>query len=43
MNEIMNEKLQYDTPSAQIVIFPQQDILTNSDGFGPIILPDDEW
>lgn len=42
MNDYINEKLQYDTPTAQIVIFPLQDVLTTSSN-GPIILPDDEW
>ncbi len=41
MNEMI-EKLNYDSPSAQILIFPEQDIVTTS-GNGPIILPDDEW
>lgn len=38
----MNEKLQYDTPFAQIVIFPQQDILTLS-GNNDIELPFEPW
>ena len=40
MNESKIEKLNYDTPTAQIVCFPEQDIVTNS---GYIELPDDEW
>lgn len=31
MNELMNEKTNYETPFAQIVVFPQQDILTISE------------
>ena len=41
MNEITTAKLNYDAPSALIVFFPEQDIVTNSGGF--IELPDDDW
>ena len=44
MNEMMIDKLKYDSPSAQIVVFPEQDIVTTSGGGnGSIILPEDEW
>ena len=45
MNEIITEKLYYDDPSAQIVVFPQQDILTLSGGLddGEILLPEDSF
>jgi hypothetical protein len=36
----MEEKLFYIAPSAEIVVFPQQDIVTTSNG---VELPDDEW
>ncbi len=39
---IMEDKLEYTTPLAQIVIFPQQDILTTSGDYG-IRLPMDDW
>lgn len=41
MNELLNEKLYYDDPSAQIVVFPQQDILTFSGE--EVVLPEDEF
>ena len=45
MKEIITEKLYYDDPSAQIVVFPQQDILTLSGGLndGEILLPEDSF
>ncbi len=41
MNVAMIEKLNYEAPGAQIIIFPEQDIVTSSGG--PVILPDDDW
>ena len=40
MNESMVEKLHYDAPDAQIISFPEQDIVTYS---GYIELPVDDW
>ncbi len=39
MNDNLMEKLNYDAPYALIVLFPEQDIVTNSG----VELPDDEW
>lgn len=39
MNEYTIEKLNYDAPAAEIICFPEQDIVTNSG----VELPDDEW
>ena len=35
------EKIIYDTPFAEVMVFPEQDIITTSDD--GIVLPDDEW
>ena len=40
MNDNLFERQNYDAPCAVIVLFPEQDIVTNSGG---IELPDDEW
>ena len=42
MSDFLNDKLQYDSPIAPIMIFPCQDILTTSNDVG-IELPEDEW
>lgn len=39
MNEVIAEKIFYDDPTVQIIVFPQQDILTSSG----LDLPDDDW
>lgn len=36
----MDDRLYYEAPSAQVVVFPLQDIVTTSYGAE---LPDDEW
>ena len=40
MNEFMIEKLNYDAPNAEVVSFPEQDIVTYS---GYVELPVDIW
>lgn len=43
MNEIMLNELHYEPPFAQVICFPEQDIITQSGFTGPIELPEDEF